>query len=272
MGCGLVAGRIADRLHVGSHRASPQIWVMAADGSGPTQLTYDPTRRPVAGWSPDGETDRCSRAGPTSGQQVWSMAADGSDAREPEPRARRRTDSVWDGSWGPDGRDRFYQHPQPPPAPADADCARGPRRRDDAHVGARCSHSVIGLLVKSRPPFGGVAVALGDRGCLPASGPVDEWRFVPAAVVARARSSTSLLRLVAGPVAGAGRRGRRRGLRSSSPMRDRRRTTTGHRLVADAAARASPLQPASPGGRSGRCWSAIRSGGPPPTADRRATA
>ena len=82
-----------------------QIWAIAPDGSGATQLTDDPIGALWPSWSPDGS--RITYTGWETGrQQVWSMAADGSDRRNLS-RSEATIDSVWDGSWGPDGRILF---------------------------------------------------------------------------------------------------------------------------------------------------------------------
>jgi Tol biopolymer transport system component/GNAT superfamily N-acetyltransferase len=88
-----------------------QVWVMAADGSGATQLTFDPDGNLWPSWSPDGS--RIAFTSWRSGaEQVWSMAADGSDPRNLS-RSQTAIDSVWDGSWGPDGRIAFTRAMEP---------------------------------------------------------------------------------------------------------------------------------------------------------------
>ena len=54
-----------------------EIWVMNADGSGKTQLTFDGVRSRVPTWSPDGERIAFGRSG-----DLWVMDADGSDQQQ----------------------------------------------------------------------------------------------------------------------------------------------------------------------------------------------
>ena len=108
------------------------------------------------------------------------MAADGSDLRNLS-RSPSTTDSTWDGSWGPDGRILFARSGPPP-------MYLQPIAREDLGVAMMLISAVvlalvIGLLVKTGPPFGGIAAAIGIAAIL-ASGAANEWRFVPAAVVA----------------------------------------------------------------------------------------
>jgi Tol biopolymer transport system component len=179
-----------------------QIWTVAADGSGSTQLTDDPVGALWPSWSPDGS--RITYTGWETGrQQVWSMAADGSD-RQNLSRSEATIDSVWDGSWGPDGRILFTRVAESPEW-------LQPLARDDLGVVAMLFSAlllalVIGLLARTGPPFGGVAVALGIAALLVAS-QVDAWRFVPGIVVAGLAIDV-LLRLLPGghrvPAAAAG--------------------------------------------------------------------
>jgi Tol biopolymer transport system component len=156
-----------------------QIWTIAADGTGATQLTDDPTGALWPSWSPDGS--RITYTGWETGrQQVWSMAADGSD-RQNLSRSDATIDSVWDGSWGADGRILFTRVGQAPEWLL-------PIARDDLGIVAMLFSAlllalVIGLLARTGPPFGGVALALGIAALLVAS-QVDAWRFVPGIVLA----------------------------------------------------------------------------------------
>ena len=88
------------------------IWVMNAAGSNPTQLTFDPDGNLWPAWSPDGSRIAFTKWTP-DGTQIWSIAADGSDRRDLS-RSPATTDSVWDGSWGPDGRIAFTRSQQSP--------------------------------------------------------------------------------------------------------------------------------------------------------------
>ena len=156
-----------------------QIWVMRADGGDQVQLTDDTTDHLWPTWSPDGS--RIAFARWWRGQtQVWSMAADGSDVRELS-RSPSTNDFVWDGSWGPDGRIAFTRAGPPPPEALTI-------AREDFGVAAILISAlalalVIGLLVRSGPPFGAVAVAMGIAAAFAAS-QFDSWQFVPAVVAA----------------------------------------------------------------------------------------
>jgi Tol biopolymer transport system component len=168
------------RIAFSSLRSGPvgQIWVMRADGTGATQLTNDPEGAQWPAWSPDGT--RILFTSWREGQQAWSMAVDGSDLKNLS-RSPMTTDGTWDGSWGPDGRIIFARSGPPP-------MDLQPIAREDLGVAMMLISAlslalVIGLLVKTRPPFGGVAVATGIAATL-ASGAADEWRFIPAAFVA----------------------------------------------------------------------------------------
>jgi WD40-like Beta Propeller Repeat len=168
------------RIAFSSLRSGPvsQVWMMRADGSGATQLTNDSQGAQWPAWSPDGT--RILFTSWSEGQQAWSIAADGSDLRNLS-RSPTSSDSTWDGSWGPDGRILFARSGPPP-------VYLQPIAREDLGVAMMLISAlslalVIGLLVKTGPPFGGVAVATGIAAIL-ASGASDEWRFVPAAVVA----------------------------------------------------------------------------------------
>jgi hypothetical protein len=148
------------------------------DGSGATQLTNDPEGAQWPAWSPDGS--RILFTSWREGQQAWSMAADGSDLKNLS-RSPTNADSTWDGSWGPDGRILFSRSGQLP-------AYLQPIAREDLGVAMMLISAValalvIGLLVKTGPPFGGVAVATAIAAIL-ASGAADEWRFIPAAAVA----------------------------------------------------------------------------------------
>ncbi|HET9344059.1 MAG TPA: hypothetical protein VFO05_00030 [Candidatus Limnocylindrales bacterium] len=154
-----------------------QIWVMPAGGGEATRLTDDPIGALWPSWAPDGT--RIAYTGWETGQQqVWTMAADGTDRRNLS-RSQTRVDSVWDGSWGPDGI--LFTRAGGSPAWLD------PIAREELGVAAMLLSVlvvalVVGLLARARPAFGGVALAMGIAALLIA-GQVDAWRFVPAVAI-----------------------------------------------------------------------------------------
>jgi hypothetical protein len=151
---------------------------MAADGTDQAQLTNDPVGALWPAWSPDGA--RILFTGWSTGeQQIWSMAADGSDLTNLS-RSPLSIDASWDGSWGRDGRIVFSRAG---PAPANLD----PIARQDLGVASLLLSAfglavIVGLLLRVRPPFGAVAVALGVSTALLAT-QSDGWRFIPAAIL-----------------------------------------------------------------------------------------
>jgi Tol biopolymer transport system component len=54
-----------------------EIWVMNADGSGKTQITFEGVRSRVPTWSPNGDRIAFGRSG-----DLWAMDADGSDQQQ----------------------------------------------------------------------------------------------------------------------------------------------------------------------------------------------
>ena len=156
-----------------------QVWAMDADGSNTTQLTTDPAGSIWPAWSPDG-MQLAITSWRTGVSQVWAISADGTSPRE-LGRSQSTQDSVWDGSWAPDGRILFMRTPP-------ADVSTLPIAREDLGVAgmlitASLLALVVGLLGRVRPPFGAFAVVMGVSTALVsiASG---GWRFVPAAIVA----------------------------------------------------------------------------------------
>ncbi len=156
-----------------------QVWVMGEDGSDPTELTTDPAGNLWPAWSPDG-SQLAIASWRTGESQVWAISADGTSPRS-LGRSRGTSDSVWDGSWGPDGRIAFMRT-----QPLEATAA--PIAREDLGVAAMLISAclvagVVGLLGRVRPPFGAIAVVLGlSTALLAIEG--DNWRFVPAALLA----------------------------------------------------------------------------------------
>lgn len=76
----------------------PDVWVMAADGSGPVNLTNTPdVEEELPTWSPDGSRISFTRYAADGTGRVWTMAADGSDQVQVTA-----FDSV-NQAWSPDG-------------------------------------------------------------------------------------------------------------------------------------------------------------------------
>lgn len=77
----------------------PTIWIMAADGSDPTQVSTIDGEYPA--WSPDGSKIAFDRntLGP-SGWDIWVMNADGSDAKPLVESSRDEQGAAW----SPDGK------------------------------------------------------------------------------------------------------------------------------------------------------------------------
>ncbi|HSL11888.1 MAG TPA: hypothetical protein VLA82_11300 [Actinomycetota bacterium] len=99
----------------GENLTQNDIYVIAADGSGRTQLTRTPFRHEFApAWSPDGARIAFWRTkAPFGSGSIWTMAADGSDpvrltsavdARDPawSPNGRRIVFTLFDGAGAPD--------------------------------------------------------------------------------------------------------------------------------------------------------------------------
>jgi Tol biopolymer transport system component len=99
----------------GANLTQNDIFVIAADGSGRTQLTRTPFRHEFApAWSPDGSRIAFWRSkAPFGHGSIWTMAAEGSDpvrltsgidGRDPawSPDVRRIVFTLFDGRGGPD--------------------------------------------------------------------------------------------------------------------------------------------------------------------------
>jgi TolB protein len=168
------------RLAFSSERSgASQVWSMDVDGANPAQLTTDPEGSIWPAWSPDG-MQLAITSWRTGVSQVWAISADGTSPRL-LGRSQSTQDSVWDGSWAPNGRILFMRTPP-------ADVSTLPIVREDLGVAgmliaASLLALLVGLLGRVRPAFGGFVVVMGVSTALLAiaSG---GWRFVPAAIVA----------------------------------------------------------------------------------------
>jgi Tol biopolymer transport system component len=82
----------------------PQVWLMTADGSNQTQLTFDPVPKDqLPDWSPDGSRIAfVERTNPVGGD-IWVMNNDGSD-----PHALTSGADNLGTAWSPDGTEIAY--------------------------------------------------------------------------------------------------------------------------------------------------------------------
>jgi hypothetical protein len=81
------------------YSSSGQVWVMNADGSGQTQLTFDTNHNTLPAWSPDGQY--IAFASERSGNwDIWVMDADGSNAIQ----LTSHTANDMYPAWSPDGQ------------------------------------------------------------------------------------------------------------------------------------------------------------------------
>jgi Tol biopolymer transport system component len=82
-----------------------QVWVMNADGTGQTQLTFDPTPKDqLPDWSPDGSRIAYVQRTAPVGGDIWVVSADGSD---PHPLTSGPPDELGT-AWSPDGTQIAY--------------------------------------------------------------------------------------------------------------------------------------------------------------------
>lgn len=159
-----------------------EIWAVGVDGGEPTRLTDDPGGDWVPAWSPDGTriafvSDRGDDI------EVWSMAADGTDPQNLS-NSGSTADGQWSVSWSPDGARLLYAKAAYPAA------SSTPVVREDLAIAATLLFAVmlaiVALLVVALgSPLGGFTVALTIMVGLAAL-PSDQWRFLPAAIVAGA--------------------------------------------------------------------------------------
>ena len=157
------------------------IWVVAADGTGtPRQLTADTASDWVPAFSRDGTqiafvSDRSGDA------DVWLMHADGADPKNLSRHALA-FDGTWSVAWSPDGDRLVYAS-----APFQDASSSGWVREDLATAQSLIFGVVLAvlalLLVAVGAPLGSFTIVLlivVGAGVVP----TDEWRFLPAALVA----------------------------------------------------------------------------------------
>ena len=88
-----------------SRAGIPQICVINADGSNPTQLTKDPIAKgQLPRWSPDSKRIAYPTADPALGEDIWVINADGTNPT-------RLTTAPGPGfgpDWSPDGKQLTY--------------------------------------------------------------------------------------------------------------------------------------------------------------------
>jgi Tol biopolymer transport system component len=173
-------GRIAfNAWHPGG--GNQDIYVIGPDGE--ERLTTDPADDVGPSWSPDGTRIVFRRIHePPDGGRLLSIASDGGDEQEMsrEPGAGFDLTSGG-GTWAADGRIVFGRGESPP---AEA----SPLVRDDLGSASMLLTAILlafvaVLLAGIRPPFGAFAFLVGGPIAVLAA-IAEQWRFVPAAVVA----------------------------------------------------------------------------------------
>ncbi|HYN69662.1 MAG TPA: hypothetical protein VEX41_05585 [Candidatus Eisenbacteria bacterium] len=159
-----------------------EIWIVGVDGSEPNRLTDDPGGDWVPAWSPDGA--RIAFVSDRGGDvEVWSMAADGTDLQDLS-NSGSTADGQWSVAWSPDGTQVLYAKAAYPAA------FSTPVVREDLAAAVTLLFAVVVaivalLVVALGSPLGGFTVALTIMVALAAL-PSDQWRFLPAAIVAGA--------------------------------------------------------------------------------------
>jgi TolB protein len=170
-------------LFTSNRTRNDEVWrAPVGDGSDaePVQLTDDGAADWVPAYSPDGS--RIAFVSDRTGEpEVWSMAADGSDLRNLTNHPYH-FDGQWSVSWAPDGNRLAYA------VASFQDAAGSGWVREDF---AAAQSLIFGvalaaialLLLALGAPFGAFTVALLIVFALAAL-PTDEWRFLPAALLA----------------------------------------------------------------------------------------
>ena len=82
-----------------------QIWVSAADGSGPQQLTHSARAQGSSSWSPDGRHIAFDSLDDDSHYHIWIMGADGGNRRQVTTRNPGNQNVP---TWSGDGRSDLY--------------------------------------------------------------------------------------------------------------------------------------------------------------------
>ncbi len=157
-----------------------EIWVVGADGAGPTALTDDGSADWVPAFAPDGS--RIAFVSDRSGEpEVWSMAADGSDPRNLTNHPQH-FDGQWSVAWSPDGSRIVYA------TGSFGDAAQSGWVREDLGAAQAIlfglALSVVALLlVALGAPVGSFTLALAIVVAMSALA-TDAWQFLPGAILA----------------------------------------------------------------------------------------
>ncbi|MCI0581426.1 MAG: hypothetical protein L0227_00785, partial [Chloroflexi bacterium] len=165
--------------HAYPEGGAEDLYVVSYPDGAITQLTSEPTSETRPSWSPDGS--RIAFTLFTEEPDVWSMSADGTDVVN-----LTRSPGVFDsvatggGAWGPDDR-IVYDRSTAGPAHT-ATFVRNELGTAAFLLEVILLVIVILVLVRTRPPFGAVAVVMAFSAAFAAIDG-DDWRFVPAAIV-----------------------------------------------------------------------------------------
>lgn len=165
---------------VSDRSGNDEIWVAGVDGGDATQLTDSPAGDWVPAFSPDGV--RILFVSERTGEpEIWSMATDGSD-----PRNLTNHPGHFDGTWSiavsADGKRVAFG------TAAFQDPVTSGWVREDLGVAQALLFALVLavlalVLVALGAPFGSFALVL-TIVVVASATPVDQWRFVPAALVA----------------------------------------------------------------------------------------